>query len=189
MALFDDATVKSKISEPSLRAAFVGLTGTSLEPAINEFMTDPRFTTISFGQIAALTPISQTQPSGSAARIVVSQRYQAEPFQLLVTPLGHELQHTDQRASPADEAITNGEAAIEYTELLAEHPEMAYLNTELARRLNDYSMMLLEFSAPRLGAGFLYSVRRLRSLSREHDPHGERHLDLFPRYGKFCCTR
>jgi hypothetical protein len=62
--------------------------------------------------------------------------------------IGHELQHGFQAGNNADEAITNYELAIECTELLAKHPQLAYLNTELARRLNGFVQLFLNSRHP-----------------------------------------
>jgi hypothetical protein len=82
------------------------------------------------------------------AQIFVSSRYENEPWQLFVALIGHELQHTQSEVSPADEAITNFELAIEFAELLAKHPQLAYLNTELARRLNGFVELFLNSRHP-----------------------------------------
>ena len=61
--------------------------------------------------------------------------------------LGHEIQHGAQ-ASSADEAVVNFETGMVMTEVLAKHSELAYLNSELARRMNDYAMAFLNSKHP-----------------------------------------
>ena len=151
MTLFDDAKVKSMIPDPTLRAAFVSMTGTTFEPVINDFLNGGVWSGMKFGTLTIFTAVAQSQadPANPRKRVtVINSRYQHEGFQYLIALLGHEDQHADAIVSNAEEAILNEETGLVMTEILAKHPELAYVNTELARRMNDYAMGFLNSRHP-----------------------------------------
>ena len=154
LALFDSTSVQKLVPDPKLRAAIAALTGTSLEPAISYFEHNTVYFNgtppIAFGSPDTLTAASETRRGGFpvVVQILIDSRYETEPWQLFIALIGHELQHTQSTALNVDEVITNFELAIEYAELLAKHPQLAYLNTELARRLNGLAELLLNSRHP-----------------------------------------
>ncbi|HEY7281277.1 MAG TPA: hypothetical protein VID47_06740 [Actinomycetota bacterium] len=151
LATFSSSKAKSLIPDYRLRAAFAALTGTSLQPAIDYYLNNTDFFSlgpIAFGSLLSLTAISEADHSGGHAQILISARYENEPWQLFVALLGHELQHSQSQVTLADEAITNFELYIEYAEILAKHPKLAYRDTELTRRLNGDVQALLDARHP-----------------------------------------
>ncbi len=151
VTLFHDAKVQRMIPDPTLRAAFVSMTGTTFEPVINDFLNSGVWTGMKFGPLTITTALAQSQadPATLGKRItVISTRYRDEAFPYLVALLGHEDQHADGVVSNTEEAILNEETGMVMTEVLAKHPELAYANTELARRMNDYAMAFLNSRHP-----------------------------------------
>jgi hypothetical protein len=151
LALFDSAALATRIPNPTVRAAFVGMSGTSFEPAIQDFTDNQFFSTITYGPLITTTVIAQSQqdPNDPSKRVVViNERYADEPFTNLVAVLGHEDQHSDNSVAPAEEAILNEETGMVEVEVLSAHPELAYVDTELTRRMNDYAMMFLNSRHP-----------------------------------------
>ena len=152
-AIFSSPAVTARIPDTRLRAAFAALAGTSLAPAEQYFLDNAAYFTggITFDALDSFKAPSETQRSynGSTvgARVLINSRYQHEPWQLFTVLIGHELQHTQSQAVPVDEAITNFELTIEYTEILAKHPAMAYWDTELSRRLNGFAQLFLDSRA------------------------------------------
>jgi hypothetical protein len=152
LSSFDAAAMRSLVPDPTLRAAVVGMTGTSFEPAINALLTGNVFTSVAFGEPSPTFVIAQSQPDPAAGtgkrRIVFNSRYQNESFQLLIGIMGHEIQHDDLRAPGSEEAFMAEESGIVYLEVLARNPSLAHLNTELTRRMNDFAMAVLNSKHP-----------------------------------------
>jgi hypothetical protein len=153
LAVFDDPKVVAKIPSPTLRAAFAGMVGTILEPTINDFLKRGIFTGVGYGITFPTTLIAQSQPDSSAGagkrKIAISSRYERESFEPLIAILGHEVQHSDQAASNAEEAVMSEETAMVRAQVLSGHPELAYKGTELARRLNDFALAVQNSRHPR----------------------------------------
>lgn len=149
---FDSPAVRSLVPDPTLRAALVGMTGTSFEPAIDALLTGNVFTSVAFGEPSPTTVIAQSQLDPVAGngkhKIVFNSRYQNEKFQLLIGIMGHEIQHDDLRAPGGEEAFMAEETGIVYLEVLARNPSLAHLNTELTRRMNDFAMAVLNSKHP-----------------------------------------
>ncbi len=152
LATFNSSKAKSLIPDFRLRAAFSALMGTSVQPAISYYLHNTAFFSvgpIAFGATLSLTATAETDHSGGHAQILIPTRYENEPWQLFVPLIGAaELQHSQSQITPADEAITNYEFDIEYAEILAKHPQLAYRDTELTRRSNGGVMEFLNSRHP-----------------------------------------
>jgi hypothetical protein len=139
LALFDGQKAKNMVPDPQLRAAFVGMKGTLLEPTINHLLNGGRFTSpVRYGGL----PIGAVAAS-SGDSIVVARRYQSEDCRYLIGVMGHEILHDDFFLSTAEEAINTPLTAMTYLQVLSKHPELAYKGTELTRTLNSSSMIFL----------------------------------------------
>ena len=145
---FNSSKGKSLIPDPTLRAAFAAMRGTTFQPTIDYFLNSGNFTGMQFGPTDSLLGISQTKQDLQGKRtITVNDRYRNEPFSYLIPMLGHEIQHGSP-ASQADEAFCNFESAMVINEVLAEHPKLAYRDTELARVMNSFALMFLNSRHP-----------------------------------------
>jgi hypothetical protein len=126
------------------------MTGTSFEPAITYFLDSGKFAPMAFGPMDRQTDIAETHNGPLPANlrtISVSGRYDDEPFAYFTSVIGQEILHGNP-FGPADEVVINFLTAMVMDEQLASHPELAYLSSELARRMNDYAMMFLNSRRP-----------------------------------------
>ena len=146
LALYDNPNVTDKIPDPTLRAAFAGMVGTIFEPTINDFLKRHVFTGVGYGPTFPTNAIAQSQPDSPAGagkrKITVNSRYARESFEPLIAIMGHEIQHNDQANTNAEEAVMSEETAMVRAQVLSGHPELAYKGTELARRINDFALVL-----------------------------------------------
>ena len=126
------------------------MTGTSFEQTIDYFLESGAFTSMQFGETYSQTSIAETKLDSTDSRkriITVNARYQNEFFAYFIAAVSQEILHGTP-FGPADEVIINTETGIVMTEVLADHPDLAYVNTELARRMNDYVEMFLNSRHP-----------------------------------------
>ncbi len=141
LALFDGQKAKSLIAKPTLRAAFVAMKGTLLEPTMNYFLNSGRFAPVDYlpssGDYVAVT-------TGVDPRyIFFNGKYASEDFRYLIGVFGHEVLHHDSSTPPAEEAINNPLTDMTYLQVLSKHPELAYKGTELSRQMNDGALAFL----------------------------------------------
>jgi hypothetical protein len=152
LAVFDDPKAVARIPNPTLRAAFAGMVGTVFEPTTKDFLNRHIFTGIGYGITFPTTLIAQSQPDSPAGpnkrKIVFNSSYNRESFEPLIAVLGHEIQHSDAPDANAEEAIMSEETAMVRAQVLSGHPELAYKGTELARRLNDFALVLQNSKHP-----------------------------------------
>jgi hypothetical protein len=140
LALFDRQSTKAAIPDPQIRAAFVGMKGTVLQPTIDHFLNSGKFVPIGYGGV----PIGAVaSSSGLPRQIVVSRRYQSEDFRYLIGIMGHEVLHDDASTTRAEEAILNSLTGMTYMQVLLRHPELAYKGTELSRVMDDEALLFL----------------------------------------------
>jgi hypothetical protein len=143
LALFDGQKAKSMVPDPTLRASFVGMRGTLLEPTINRLLNGGKFTPpVDYGPIPQKSFIAISAGSGPR-HIIFNDRYEREDFRYLVGIMGHEVQHDDSSISRAEEVILNGLSGMTYLQVLVKHPELAYTGTELSRQMNDLAIAFL----------------------------------------------
>lgn len=138
LTMFDGQKAKSLIPDPQLRAAFVGMKGTLLQPTIDHLLNGGRFNVVRYGGL----PVGAVAASGGG-QIVVSRRYQSEDFRYLIGVMGHEVLHDDDVLANAEEAINNSLTAMTQLKVLSKHPELAYRGTELGRLQNSAALIFL----------------------------------------------
>ncbi len=150
LATFNSPKAKSLIPDPTIRAAFAAMRGTTFQPTIDYFLTSGRFTGIQSAQTIRTTDIAETTQNFTTQErtITVNDRYRNEPFAYMVAALGQEIQHSTIPSNGGSEAFLNFETAVVMNEVLAVHPKLAYLDTELARRSNEETMMFLNSRHP-----------------------------------------
>ena len=143
LALFDDPDVENRIPHPSLRAAFAALNGTLDEPNIEHFLTSGLLTTVSFEPLSSGAIAESIANGNGTRRVVFNDRYDRESFALMINVLGHEFGHDDPGNSNAEEAILSAKNAMTHLQVLLRNPALAYLDTELSRRLNTSVLAFL----------------------------------------------
>jgi hypothetical protein len=145
-AVFDDATAKAKVPNPSLRAALASLRGTFADAAVGYVLN-------SVDSVAFVAPSLGCGPQSPgwaacsfiAARgdIEFNSRYQYENPFLLTHLLAHEVLHSDASVADYEETTAYVLDALLYIDQLARHPSLATLGTEFARRSNSNAVALL----------------------------------------------
>jgi hypothetical protein len=148
LRLFDGVELKAKVPDPTLRASLVSLHGTAAEPVIGFFLRTAYAAPPRFGGLP-VTTIGKSASLGSPRKqqVILNVRFQGDHFALLSGIFAHEILHHDDTPNIAEEVLLNALTAIVQTQLLARHPELAMLDTELSRNMNDY---VLEFANSRL---------------------------------------
>jgi hypothetical protein len=167
-AVFDNATAKSKVPSPSLRAALASLRGTFADAAVDYVLSGtPAVNSVVF--VAPSQGCGSQSPAwigcsfiASLGQIQFNSRYQFENPFLLSHILAHEVLHSDGTVADYEEATAYALDARMYIEQLARHPSLATLGTELARRSNSNAVALLNSGAgSRLG---LYATNGSRQI-------------------------
>jgi hypothetical protein len=142
LALFDSQKAKTMIADPTLRAGFVGMKGTLLEPTINYFFNSGKFFPIGYAPFPD-NAIAKSSGSDTQRFIFVNSRYASEDFRYLIGFLGHEVLHDDLPTPNAEEAINNSLSGMTYMQVLAKHPELAYKGTMLSREVNEAALAFI----------------------------------------------
>jgi hypothetical protein len=144
LALFDSQNTRQVVPDPTLRAAFVGMRGTLLQPTIGHFLNSNRFMPpIKYGPIPQQDFIAVTAGQSGQRQIIFNDRYSREDFRHLIGTMGHEIQHDDTSNSRAEEVILNGLSGMTDLKVLVKNPVIAYSGTELARQVNTQAMLFL----------------------------------------------
>ena len=146
MAQFDSERARDLIPDPTLRAAFVGMRGTLLQPTIGRFLNSGQYNPMGYGTLPNSTFIANSTGSvagGGKVLIIFNNRYEREDFRYLVGIMGHEILHDDGPPPRAEEAILNALSAMTYLQVLSKNPELAYARTELSRQMNDLAILFL----------------------------------------------
>jgi hypothetical protein len=144
LALFDSQNTSQVVPDPTLRAAFVGMRGTLLQPTIGHFLNSNSFMpTIKYGPIPQQDFIAVTAGQSGQRQIIFNDRYSREDFRQLIGTMGHEIQHDDTSISRAEEVILNALSGMTDLKVLVKNPGVAYSGTELARQVNTQAMLFL----------------------------------------------
>ena len=125
--------------------------GTSVQPAISYYLHNTAFFSvgpIAFGATLSLTATAETDHSGGHAQILSPPATGTSPGSSSTPDRCRRATAFQSQITPADEAITNYEFDIEYAEILAKHPQLAYRDTELTRRSNGGVMEFLNSRHP-----------------------------------------
>jgi hypothetical protein len=149
LAVFDRGDLRTKVPDPTLRAALVGLTGTVAEPEIEWFLTqcifrvDTRFGGVFVVNTAA---VSLSPPN---ATMRFNRRYAGERFALLSSTFAHEILHLHAGTITAtEEVILHAITAVVHMQILTRHPELATGGTELVRSTNQDVLLFVNSRAP-----------------------------------------
>lgn len=150
LGLFDRADVKTKLPDPTLRAALLSLRGTVAEPVIEYLLT--RTTDSAPPRFGGLGPQalgrSAGAPGQSRTQIILNVRHRSEHFALLGPIFAHEILHHDLQANYPEEVILNALTAVVHMQLVSRHPELATSGTELSRYMNEWVLEFMNSRAP-----------------------------------------
>jgi hypothetical protein len=143
LAQFDSQEAKSLVADPTLRAAFVGMRGTPLQPTINFALSGDRFASVGYGPLPSAATIANSS-GGTTNRVVTfNDRYAREDFRYLIGTMGHEFLHHDGSNSRAEEVINGALTAMTNLKVLVKNPGLAYTGTEMARQANTPALLFL----------------------------------------------
>ncbi|NWG06406.1 MAG: hypothetical protein HXY35_06925 [Chloroflexi bacterium] len=157
IALYNNPETFLKISSPSLRAAFVALTDTVAEPAIDYILhakttqSNSKVALVRFSKfpanrsntIAMVSPFGLDDPEVIA--IEFNERFQAEMPFLFTNTLAHEALHQGDKDSNSivQEEVCYAFDTLVYLEQLAYYPELAQAGTWLSRWMNTNALSRL----------------------------------------------
>lgn len=147
---FDDATLRSRVPDPLVRAALVLLGDGPAGPVLDAFLDDDT----PVRRLGVGVPegegrvVGVEQQETDPARRVLNARYAAEHPAVVAPSLAHALCHHGAAAGNAEEATLHGLLAAAHTWLLATSPWVADLGTELTRRQNSLTITLLNARRP-----------------------------------------
>jgi hypothetical protein len=150
VAVFSAAPLVARAPEPGVRAALALLDGTAGAVALDAFTRGAGpVESLRFGKTAApgriVGPPHQPQAAGERC---VSTRYRAEHFALVTPSLVHDLLWSGPGAGHAEETTLHALVALTHVQLLARHPELGDLRTELARRQHSLAITFLNSRHP-----------------------------------------
>ncbi len=144
-AAWDDAALGVLAPEPLARAAAAALAGTVAAPLLASF-------------VAGASPVRSlgVGPTASPGRVVgppaaspadgtrvVNERYVAEHPLSVAPSVAHDLAWSGPGATHAEETVLHLVVALVHAQLVARHPRLAHLGTELVRRQNSLTLPLL----------------------------------------------
>jgi hypothetical protein len=148
-ARYDDATLRDRVPAPLPRAGLAALSGTVGEPLLDAFIewrTD--VTALRVGAPAAPGRVVGPAAQGDRSVRLVNARYRAEHPVLLAPSLTHDLLWSGPGAGQNEEVVLHALCAVVHVQLVARHPFVADLGSELARRQNSLAIALLNSRHP-----------------------------------------
>ena len=102
-----------------------------------------------FGELQDPTVISQSLPApGGHQKIVINKRYRNEDFRLFVCLVPHEILHHDLTNGSAEQAVDSAITSMLQMQVLSADAKVAYLGTELTRRLNTETLAFIDSRNP-----------------------------------------
>lgn len=152
LAWFDDPALNERVPDAQLRTALLLLSGGPAEPVLHAFLnaTMP-VASIGIGVpdgIGRIIGLPATSAGTGTSHRVLNERYAAEHPAVVAPSLAHAICHHGATASNAEEATLHGMLGSVHAWLLAHHPELATLGTELSRRQASLTITLLNARAP-----------------------------------------
>jgi hypothetical protein len=157
ITVYDDPIVRTKVPEPTLRAALAALTGTVGEPAIEHVIFRTPVTLIHFGVylmdgegLPSHTAGVSRYPDGTQ-QIVIDRRYRFLPFGALSALLFHESMHTgidEDAAGLTEESVASAVESLVYMEMLLTDPTLAELPDDLTRSVSNHESIVRLNSGP-----------------------------------------
>ena len=130
------------VPEPKLRAALAALTGTFAEPAIASLLTSANCTERPAVAILFQDPpdnpnlVARVTMSRNGRTISVNPFAEGERIEHLMPILAHEAIHCDDEDGIFEEVAATAFDGFLYLQLVSIFPELAQLNTRVARELN-----------------------------------------------------
>lgn len=142
--------LRERVPEPVVRTALLLLGGGPADPELTAFLDgDTPVRRLGLGPTTgAGRVVGPERDDDTADRRVVDERYAREHPAVIAPSLAHALCHHGDLASTAEEATLHGLLAAVHTWLLAGHPELATLRSELARRQSSLTITLLNARPP-----------------------------------------
>ena len=146
---FDDAILRDRVPAPLPRAGLAALVGTVGEPLLDAFL-DWRtvVTALRVGAPASPGRVVGPAAQGDLSARLVNARYRAEHPVLLAPSLTHDLLWSGPGAGQYEEVVLHALCALVHVQLVARHPFVADLGTELARRQHSLAITLLNSRHP-----------------------------------------
>jgi len=148
VADWGDAPLVVRAPEPLPRAAAAALGHTVAAPLLASFLAGTSTArtlgvgpTSSPGRVVG-PPEGRPVSSGPGER-VVNDRYAAEHPLSVAPSVAHDLGWSGPGATHAEETVLHLVVALVHAQLVAQHPRLAHLGTELARRQNSLVLPLL----------------------------------------------
>lgn len=148
LSLYDSIST-DVVPSPKLRAAIAALTGTFAEPAINSLLTGDNCTDRPALRIVFQVPpgypdlVARVTFSRGARVVSVNPFAEGERFEHLMPILAHEAIHCDDQAGIVEEIAATAFDGFLYLQLLAIAPELASVQTRVARELNIDAVALI----------------------------------------------
>ena len=149
LARHDDPQLRDRAPAPLARGALAALAGTVGEPALDAFLAGRTpVRELRVGAPASPGRVVGPGPGGDDGIRVVNARYRAEHPVLVAPSLVHDLLWSGPDAGQYEEVVLHALCALVHTQLLARHPFVGDLRTELARRQHSLAITLLNSRHP-----------------------------------------
>jgi hypothetical protein len=150
LGLLDDPDLVARVPDATMRVALLLLTGGPAAPELDAFLAEQtQVLRLGIGELDQPGRVIGAETGDDdGARLVLNERYRAEHPAVVAPSLAHALCHHATMASSAEEATLHGLLAAVHTWLLAGHPAIADLGTELARRQASLTITLLNARPP-----------------------------------------
>jgi len=149
VARYDDATLRDRVPAPLPRAGLAAMVGTVGEPLLDAFLDwSTGVTALRVGAPASPGRIVGPAAQGDGSVRLVNARYRAEHPVLLAPSLTHDLLWSGPGAGQYEEVVLHALCALVHVQLVARHPFVADLGTELARRQHSLAITLLNSRHP-----------------------------------------
>jgi hypothetical protein len=149
LARYDDSDLRDRVPAPPARGALVALAGTIGAPVFDAFLAGRTFVRVlRVGAPASPGRVVGPGPGGDDGIRLVNARYRAEHPVLVAPSLVHDLLWSGPGAGQYEEVVLHALCAVVHTQLLARHPFVGDLRTELARRQHSLAITLLNSRNP-----------------------------------------
>ncbi len=146
---YDDPALHDRVPTPLARAALAALSGTVGEPLLDAFVAGAvPVRELRVGAPASPGRVVGPGPGDDDGLRLVNARYRAEHPVLVAPSLVHDLLWSGPGAGQYEEVVLHALCALVHTQLLARHPFVGELRTELARRQHSLAITLLNSRRP-----------------------------------------
>jgi hypothetical protein len=149
VARYDDSRLRDRVPSPLARAGLAALAGTVGEVLVDAFLDwGTAATALRVGAPASPGRVVGPAANGDLSVRLVNARYRAEHPVLLAPSLTHDLLWSGPGAGQYEEVVLHALCALVHVQLVARHPFVADLGTELARRQHSLAITLLNSRHP-----------------------------------------